>query len=200
MLAKALAACRRFDGRTGRAWSSPAGGPCKTDRRDGVWWAGRAHSDIASAGHRPLRMDGRPFVRGRECRVWHVAWSRVNAACDLLRLSRCRVVGCAIVGGLGFAVPAVVMVLALSVSFLASAPPKWVIGVGAGAGAARPSPIGANVGPGASLPIRANYPKSGRYGDVRATGAPQYCRCSVRLMGWGDNDRRAREPSSTRSR
>lgn len=42
----------------------------------------------------------------------------------------------AIVGGLGFAVPAVVMVLALSVLFLASAPPKWVIGVGAGAGAA----------------------------------------------------------------
>src|ERR1700722_1280751 len=42
----------------------------------------------------------------------------------------------AIVGGVGFAVPAVVMVLALSVLFLASAPPKWVIGVGAGAGAA----------------------------------------------------------------
>jgi chromate transporter len=42
----------------------------------------------------------------------------------------------AIVGGLGFAVPAVVMVLALSVLFLAGAPPKWVIGVGAGAGAA----------------------------------------------------------------
>jgi chromate transporter len=42
----------------------------------------------------------------------------------------------AIVGGLGFVVPAVVMVLALSVLFLAAAPPKWVIGVGAGAGAA----------------------------------------------------------------
>jgi chromate transporter len=42
----------------------------------------------------------------------------------------------AIVGGLGFVVPAVVMVLALSVLFLADAPPRWVIGVGAGAGAA----------------------------------------------------------------
>jgi chromate transporter len=42
----------------------------------------------------------------------------------------------AIVGGLGFAVPAIVMVLALSILFLSSAPPKWVIGVGAGAGAA----------------------------------------------------------------
>ena len=42
----------------------------------------------------------------------------------------------AVVGGLGFVVPAVVMVLALSVLFLASAPPLWVRGAGAGAGAA----------------------------------------------------------------
>ena len=42
----------------------------------------------------------------------------------------------AIVGGLGFVVPAVVCVLALSVLFLGSAPPLWVRGAGAGAGAA----------------------------------------------------------------
>ena len=42
----------------------------------------------------------------------------------------------AIVGGLGFVVPAVVLVLALSVLFLAQAPPTWVRGAGAGAGAA----------------------------------------------------------------
>ncbi len=42
----------------------------------------------------------------------------------------------AIVGGLGFVVPAVLMVLALSVVFLASAPPLWIKGAGAGAGAA----------------------------------------------------------------
>jgi chromate transporter len=42
----------------------------------------------------------------------------------------------AVIGGLGFVVPAVVMVLALSVLFLASAPPEWVRGAGAGAGAA----------------------------------------------------------------
>ena len=42
----------------------------------------------------------------------------------------------AIVGGLGFVLPAVAMVLALSVLFLASAPPRWVLGAGAGAGAA----------------------------------------------------------------
>jgi chromate transporter len=42
----------------------------------------------------------------------------------------------AIVGGLGFIVPAVVLVLALSVVFLSGAPPDWIRGAGAGAGAA----------------------------------------------------------------
>ena len=42
----------------------------------------------------------------------------------------------AVVGGLGFVLPAVVMVIALSVLFLSSAPPDWVRGAGAGAGAA----------------------------------------------------------------
>jgi chromate transporter len=41
----------------------------------------------------------------------------------------------AIVGGLGFVLPAVAMILALSVLFLANAPPTWVRGAGAGAGA-----------------------------------------------------------------
>ena len=42
----------------------------------------------------------------------------------------------AIVGGLCFIVPAVVMMLALSVLFLAQSPPTWVRGAGAGAGSA----------------------------------------------------------------
>jgi chromate transporter len=42
----------------------------------------------------------------------------------------------AIVGGLCFIVPAVVLILALSVLFLAHSPPVWVRGAGAGAGAA----------------------------------------------------------------
>jgi chromate transporter len=42
----------------------------------------------------------------------------------------------AIIGGLGFVVPAVVCVLALSVLFLGSAPRLWVRGAGAGSGAA----------------------------------------------------------------
>jgi chromate transporter len=42
----------------------------------------------------------------------------------------------AVIGGLAFVLPAVVVILALSVLFLAHAPPAWVRGAGAGAGAA----------------------------------------------------------------
>jgi chromate transporter len=42
----------------------------------------------------------------------------------------------AVVGGIGFVAPAVVLIIALSVVFLAQAPPTWVRGAGAGAGAA----------------------------------------------------------------
>ena len=42
----------------------------------------------------------------------------------------------ALVGGLGFVVPAVVLILLLSLVFLAHAPPLWIRGAGAGAGAA----------------------------------------------------------------
>jgi chromate transporter len=70
-----------------------------------------------------------------------------NAACGLLpgpastQLSifcAYRVAGPAgaIVGGLGFILPAVVLILALSLLFLAGSPPRWVRGAGAGAGSA----------------------------------------------------------------
>src|SRR5260370_14491489 len=42
----------------------------------------------------------------------------------------------AVVGGLGFVAPAIVLILALATLFLAHAPPSWVRGAGAGAGAA----------------------------------------------------------------
>ncbi|HEY3946068.1 MAG TPA: chromate efflux transporter [Solirubrobacteraceae bacterium] len=75
------------------------------------------------------------------------AFEDANAACGLLPgpastqlaiFCAYRVAGPwgALVGGLGFVLPAVVMVLALSVLFLSGAPPKWAIGIGAGAGAA----------------------------------------------------------------
>jgi chromate transporter len=70
-----------------------------------------------------------------------------NAACSLLPgpsstqlalFCAYRVAGPAgaVVGGLCFVSPAVIMVLALSVLFLSSSPPLWVRGAGAGAGAA----------------------------------------------------------------
>jgi chromate transporter len=49
---------------------------------------------------------------------------------------RLRGVAGAIVGGCAFIVPAVVIILALSVAFLGSSPPTWLRGAGAGAGAA----------------------------------------------------------------
>ena len=75
------------------------------------------------------------------------AFEDANAACGLLpgpastqlaTFCAYRVAGPAgaIVGGLGFIVPAVVLILALSVLFLGQAPPLWVQGAGAGAGAA----------------------------------------------------------------
>ena len=45
----------------------------------------------------------------------------------------------AVIGGLGFIVPAVVIILAVSGLFLGHAPPLWVRGAGAGAGAAVPA-------------------------------------------------------------
>ena len=70
-----------------------------------------------------------------------------NAACSLLPgpastqlaiFCAYRVAGPAgaVVGGLGFVLPAVVLILALSLVFLAHAPPLWIRGAGAGAGAA----------------------------------------------------------------
>jgi chromate transporter len=70
-----------------------------------------------------------------------------NAACSLLPgpASTQMAIFCAyrvggmpgaVIGGLGFVVPAVAMIIALSVVFLAQAPPTWIRGAGAGAGAA----------------------------------------------------------------
>ena len=42
----------------------------------------------------------------------------------------------ALVGGLAFIVPGLLLIVALSALFLASSPPRWVLGAGAGAGAA----------------------------------------------------------------
>ena len=76
-----------------------------------------------------------------------VAFEDANAACSLLPgpASTQLAIFCAyrvggragaVVGGLGFVLPAVVLILVLSTLFLGQAPPLWVRGAGAGAGAA----------------------------------------------------------------
>jgi chromate transporter len=124
---------------------------------------GRAHQPVASLGTvarewtrigltgfggppahvallRELVVDRRGWMDSRE-------FEDANAACGLLPgpastqlmifcAYRVGGVGGGVVGGLGFVVPAVVLVLALSVLFLAQTPPTWVRGAGAGAGAA----------------------------------------------------------------
>jgi chromate transporter len=89
----------------------------------------------------------------RELMVERTGWmdarefQDANAACGLLpgpastQLSifcAYRVAGPpgAVLGGIGFIAPAVVIILALSVLFLSQSPPVWVLGAGAGAGAA----------------------------------------------------------------
>ncbi len=89
----------------------------------------------------------RKLVVDREGWLDHHAFEDANAACSLLPgpsstqlaiFCAYRVAGWpgAIVGGLGFIVPAVVLVLALSLVFLSGSPPDWIRGAGAGAGAA----------------------------------------------------------------
>jgi chromate transporter len=58
----------------------------------------------------------------------------------------------ALVGGLGFILPGLVLILALSVLFLAGSPPVWIRGAGMGAGAAV-APVAVSAGLGVALPI-----------------------------------------------
>jgi chromate transporter len=58
----------------------------------------------------------------------------------------------ALIGGLGFILPGLVLILALSVLFLAGSPPTWVRGAGMGAGAAV-APVAVSAGLGVALPI-----------------------------------------------
>jgi chromate transporter len=89
----------------------------------------------------------RKLVVDREGWMDHHEFEDANAACSLLPgpsstqlaiFCAYRVAGWpgAILGGLGFIAPAVVLILALSVVFLSGSPPDWIRGAGAGAGAA----------------------------------------------------------------
>jgi chromate transporter len=89
----------------------------------------------------------RALVVGRRAWMDEREFEDANAACGLLPgpastqlaiFCAYRVAGApgAVIGGLGFIVPAIVLILALSELFLAGTPPRWVIGAGGGAGAA----------------------------------------------------------------
>ncbi|MDX6630581.1 MAG: chromate transporter [Gaiellales bacterium] len=89
----------------------------------------------------------RRLVVERKCWMDAHEFEDANAACALLPgpgstqlaiFCAYRVGGPlgAIIGGLGFVVPAVALVLLLSVVFFGHAPPLWIRGAGAGAGAA----------------------------------------------------------------
>jgi chromate transporter len=58
----------------------------------------------------------------------------------------------ALIGGLGFILPGLVLILALSVLFLAGSPPAWIRGAGMGAGAAVAA-VAVRAGLGVALPI-----------------------------------------------
>jgi chromate transporter len=58
----------------------------------------------------------------------------------------------AILGGLSFVLPGLVMILALSALFLSSSPPSWVLGAGMGAGAAVAA-VAVRAGLGVAAPI-----------------------------------------------
>jgi chromate transporter len=67
----------------------------------------------------------------------------------------------ALIGGLGFILPGLVLILALSVLFLAGSPPTWIQGAGLGAGAAV-APVAIRAGLGVSVPIWRRTPDARR--------------------------------------
>jgi chromate transporter len=67
----------------------------------------------------------------------------------------------ALIGGLGFILPGLVMILALSVLFLAGSPPTWIRGAGMGAGAAV-APVAIRAGLGVAVPIWRRTPDARR--------------------------------------
>lgn len=71
----------------------------------------------------------------------------------------------AIVGGLCFIVPGLILILALAAVFLAAHPPRWVLGAAAGAGAAVPA-VAAHAAAGL-MPASLQRTKGSRAGRIR---------------------------------
>jgi chromate transporter len=76
----------------------------------------------------------------------------------------------AVVGGLGFIVPAVVLIVALSALFFGETPPTWVRGAGAGAGAAVAA-VAVRAGVDLARPSAERTPSRGRWLSYAVLGA-----------------------------
>ena len=80
----------------------------------------------------------------------------------------------AIVGGIGFIAPAVILIIVLSTLFLTHSPPLWIRGAGAGAGAAVAA-VAAHAARGLIAPslnqVRGDPPRTARWGAYVAVGA-----------------------------
>ena len=76
----------------------------------------------------------------------------------------------AVVGGLGFIVPAVVLIIALSAVFFGETPPTWVRGAGAGAGAAVAA-VAVRAGVDLARPSLDRTPSRGRWIGYAVLGA-----------------------------
>jgi chromate transporter len=87
---------------------------------------------------------------------------------------RLRGPGGALIGGLSFILPGLIMILALAALFLSGSPPAWVRGAGLGAGAAVPA-VAVSAGIGVALPIwargRGRRPRIGAYALAGALAA-----------------------------
>jgi chromate transporter len=75
----------------------------------------------------------------------------------------------ALVGGAAFIVPGLIVILALSVLFVAGSPPLWVLGAGAGAGAAVPA-VAVQAGWSLLVPSRRNRASAVRWLAYLAAG------------------------------
>ncbi len=76
----------------------------------------------------------------------------------------------AVIGGLGFIVPAVVLIIALSALFFGETPPTWVRGAGAGAGAAVAA-VAVRAGVDLARPSLDRTPSRGRWLGYAVLGA-----------------------------
>ena len=121
------------------------------DRLRGVRRAARARRAVSRAVRGAAGVADRRAVRAGARRHEPAAGPRLDAACDLLRLAAARGAG-AVLGGLCFVLPGLVLILALSALFLSGSPPGGCAARAWGAGAAVAA-VAVRAGLGVAAPI-----------------------------------------------